>query len=580
MLRLSHLMWGMPLAFLLSKEIGVLSHTANKSRMTSPLFSQMLPEETGVLFRHENGAAGEKEMIETMGSGCALLDYDKDGRLDIYLVNGARLPSFSKQAPQYFNRLYRNEGNFRFSDVTSTAGVAGNGYGMGVTAADYDNDGFTDLYVTNFGSNQLLRNGGNATFVDVTAKAGVGAGGWSTSAAFFDYDRDGYLDLYVCRYLEYQLEKQRYCGQPELGWRSYCLPDLFPAASDRLFRNNGDGSFTDVSLEAGMARVKGKGLGVTVSDFDRDGWIDIFVANDRTRNFLFRNKGDRTFEEVGLQAGVALSTDGVARAGMGTDFGDFDQDGWPDVVVTNFETEGLALFRNQGSRFFRDESGERGLMEASFPYVGFGVRFMDYDNDGWLDLFVVNGHILDDIERYKPHMTYPQPKLLLRNDGQRFSPVRGASTSALAKLSVGRGAAFGDLDNDGAVDVVISNNNGSCELLRNEVGSPENSLLLKLVGTKSNRDGFGGRVELRFGKAVRVVEAKGAASYLSSNDPRLHVGLGAATRVDEVKVHWPSGKLQTLTALRAGFLYEISEDKGVVRSLKLAKRTGLILTGN
>jgi hypothetical protein len=526
-------------------------------------FSALEPAVTGIDFRHCNGGAGAKEMIESMGSGCALLDFDNDGLLDVYLVNGAALPSLRKEPSTYSNRLYRNLGNFRFVDVTSSAGVQGKGYGMGVTVGDYDNDGYPDLYLTNFGSNQLLRNRGNGTFEDVTERAGVAAGGWSTSATFFDYNRDGLLDLFVTRYVEYELGKGPYCGLPELGRRSYCLPDAFAPTSNILFRNNGDGTFSDVSREAGIASDKGKGLGVVAGDLDGDGWMDVFVANDRTRNFFFHNKGDGTFEEVGVEAGLAYSNDGVARAGMGVDIGDFDQDGRPDVVVGNFESEGVALFQNQGSLLFYDRGGERGLLEPSFPYVSFGLKFLDYDNDGKLDLLVANGHVLDDISYYRHGMTYAQPKLLFHNEGGRFSLASNAPADVFSRAAASRGLAIGDLDNDGNVDVIVNNNNGRPDVLRNVRGNGQNSILLKPVGSKSNRDGMGTLIELRCGGETRKLQAIGGGSYLSSHDPRLHIGMGSYREIDELKLRWPGGGLQRLTKLAAGNLYVVSEERGI-----------------
>ena len=541
-----------------------------------PTLSQQQPyftdvrDGSGVEFQHRNGAFGEKELMETFASGCAVFDYDNDGLLDIYLVNGATLPGLRKEGPEYFNRLYHNDGDFRFSDVTLAAGVQGQGYGMGAAAADYDNDGNVDLYVTNYGPNHLYRNRGDGTFEDVTAKAGVTGGGWSTSAAFLDYDRDGDLDLYVCRYVVYEIGKKPRCGDTHRGLLSYCLPDLFEPMPHLLYRNNGDGTFKDVSQESGVSAVKGRGLGVTVGDYDNDGWIDIFVTNDRCRNFLFHNQRDGTFEEVGLMAGVAYSMEGVARAGMGTDFGDYDQDGWLDIFVNNFETEGAALYRNLDGQFFVDVGGEVGLNEPSYPYVVFGGGFVDYDNDGHLDVFAVSGHTQDDIEEYKPHITYAEPKLLFRNVGGRFSLMRDSSEGDLSRLKVSRGAAFGDLDNDGDIDVVVNDTNGYPEVLRNEVGSQRSSLLLKLVGTQSNRDAVGTRLEVRCGKSVRLLEAKGAASYMAANDLRVHVGLGGMHLVDELTLHWPSGKSQIIRELPSGYLHLISEDTGLTKSQKLA----------
>jgi len=535
---------------------------------TTELFSDV-QESSGVDFRHRNGALGEKELIETFASGVAVFDYDNDGLLDIYLVNGASLPSLQKEGPDYFNRLYHNEGGLRFSDVTFKAGVQGQGYGMGAATGDYDNDGYVDLYVTNFGQNLLFHNRGDGTFEEVAEKAGVTGGGWSTSAAFFDYDRDGYLDLYVCRYVVYETGRKPRCGEIQRGLLSYCIPDVYEPMTHLLYRNNKDGTFKDVSREAGIGEVKGRGLGVTVGDYDQDRYPDLFVANDRCRNFLFHNKGDGTFEEVALPSGVALSTEGMARAGMGTDFGDYDQDGWLDILVNNFETEGAALFRNLDGHFFEDVGGAVGLNEPSYSYVVFGGRFVDYDNDGRLDVFVVSGHTQDDVDQYKPHVTYPEPKLLFRNLGGLFSVVRDSPHGPLSRLKVSRGAAFGDLDNDGDIDVVVNNTNDFPEVLRNDIGTRQNSLLLKLWGSKSNRDGFGTRLEVRCGRDLRVLEAKSAASYMSANDPRVHVGLGTFPQIDELVLHWPSGKTQSIRDLAGGFLHLISEEKGLVNSVKL-----------
>jgi hypothetical protein len=528
-------------------------------------------ENSGVDFGHRNGALGEKELIETFASGVAVFDYDNDGLLDVYLVNGASLPSLLKETPEYFNRLYDNEGGLRFSDVTFKAGVQGKGYGMGAATGDYDNDGHVDLYVTNFGPNLLFHNRGDGTFEEIADKAGVTGGGWSTSAAFLDYDRDGHLDLYVCRYVVYETGKKPRCGETHRGLLSYCIPDVYEPMTNILYRNNRDGTFKDVSREAGIERVKGRGLGVTVGDYDRDGWPDLFVANDRSRNFLFHNRGDGTFEEVALPLGVALSTEGMARAGMGTDFGDFDQDGWTDILVNNFETEGAALFRNLDGHFFEDVGGAAGVNEPSYPYVVFGGKLLDYDNDGTLDIFAVSGHTQDDIDKYKPHVTYPEPKLLFRNVGGRFSLIRNSPSGPLSRLKVSRGAAFGDLDNDGDIDVIVNNTNDHPEILRNDLGARKNSLLLKLVGTKSNRDGFGARLEVRCGENVRILEAKSAASYMSANDMRVHVGLGALRLINELALRWPSGKTQSIRNLAAGFLHVISEENGVVDSIKFGE---------
>jgi enediyne biosynthesis protein E4 len=524
-------------------------------------FVELEAGNTGIDFRYRNGASGMKEMIETMGSGCAIFDFDNDGRPDVFFVNGAAVPSLQKTDPTFSNRLYRNLGNFRFVDVTDKAGVQGKGYGMGVAVGDYDNDGFEDLYVTGVGSNQLLRNRGDGTFEDVTAKAGVAGGGWSMSAAFFDYDRDGLLDLIVTRYVQYTVGTGPYCGDTARGWRSYCLPDRFAPSTLLLYHNNGDGTFSDVTHQAGLDAVRVNGLGVRIVDLDEDGWPDILVASDRTRNLLLHNKQGH-FEEIGVPAGVAYSNDGVARAGMGVDTADVDHGGYPDIAITNFESEGLALFKNQGSLSFRDESGSRGVLEATFNWVGFGVKFLDYDNDGMPDLLLTNGHVLDDIDRYRHSMTWAQPIVLLHNSDGKFTPVPLLGPNEKPENRVGRGLAVGDLNNDGSIDAIVTTNNGRPIVLRNEARQPGHSILLKLIGTRSNRDGFGTRIEIHDAMGVRILEAGASGSYLSSSDPRVHIGLGKETRVPEVTLFWPSGTIQRLQNLESDYLYTIRETPG------------------
>lgn len=532
-------------------------------------FISVDPSGAGIEFRHFSGSTAVKELIEIMGSGVALLDYDGDGKLDIYFVNGASLPGLTKTDPTQYNRLYHNEGSFRFSDVTAKARVDGSGYGMGVACADYDNDSDTDIYVTQFGSNVLYRNNGNGTFTDVTAKAGVVTGGWSTSAAFIDVDRDGDLDLYVARYVDYHIGKGPYCGEREKGRASYCLPDLFPATHDVLYANNGDGTFRDVTATTGIGSVAGNSLGVSTGDIDSDGWPDIFVANDRTSNFLFHNKGDGTFEEVGVVSGIGYSADGLARAGMGVDIGDFDHDLQPDIVVSNFEGEGLALFKNLGELFFGDVAGEQRLHEATYPYVGFGVGWIDYDNDSWLDLLLVNGHVLDDIEEYKPHIHFAQPGLLFRNRFGRLSQVDSPPGDALASPRVSRGAAFGDLDNDGRLDVVVQHHNGPPEILRNVVQGENRSVLVTLRGTRSNYDAIGARVTATVGGKRQRFEVKSARSYLSHSDPRIHIGLGQTNKIENLVISWPSGREQTVSNLAAGQGYVIQESSRGFKSFPL-----------
>ncbi len=540
-------------------------------QMTSLALVELKEETTGIRFVHRTGAVGTKELMEPFGSGCGLFDYDNDGDLDVLFINGANIPSMQKTGPEFYNRFYRNEGGFRFTEMTEQAGLKGIGYGMGCAAGDYDNDGFVDLYLTTFDGNQLLRNDGHGRFTDVTSRAGVAGGKWSTSAAFFDFNKDGFLDLYVCRYLVWEVGKGPFCGSRNVGLKSYCLPDNFPPIKDLLFRNNGDGTFTDVSTQSGIDSVEGKGLGVVTGDIDLDGWSDIFVANDRHRNFLWRNKGDGTFEEIGSMAGVAYSPNGTRRAGMGTDIADFNEDGWPDVMVTNFSDEGIGIFRSYESAYFEDEAATLGVMIPSLPYVIFGARFCDLDNDGWLDLFAVTGHILDNINLYRSDRTYEGPKLLFHNTGSEFQIVRDR-TGALSRMCVGRGAAFGDIDNDGDVDIIVNNSNSGPSILRNDTNSSNRSLLLSLKGSKSNRDGVGTLVEVKTGTRKQKQEAKSSGSYCAANDPRIHVGLGANEQAEKVTLTWPSGKKQVFDRLKAGFVYEISEEEGLLRGVPLNLR--------
>ncbi len=428
-------------------------------RSATPLSSQNFANvatTAGLRFAHYNGASPEKYVLETMGSGAAFLDYNNDGWLDIYLVNGGGVPGHAPPAPVR-NALYRNKGDGTFVDVTTQAGVGGNGlYGMGVAAADYDNDGWADLFVTTFGRNILYRNRGDGTFADVTEKAGVAGGGWSTSAAFLDYDRDGRLDLFVARYVDYTFERNVICGDPARGIRAYCHPDIYDGVSSVLYHNNGDGTFTDVSKASGITSQIGKGLGVVAADLDADGWIDIYVANDSVRNFLFRNLGNGTFKEIGIASGVALDEGGRPQAGMGTAAGDYDGDGRLDIIVTNLDQEYNALYKNSGA-FFADTSFPTGFAPPSLPLVGWGTGFFDFDNDGDLDILVVTGHVIDNIEKFRAGQTYPQAKLLFENLGDRFREVATRHGAALTKPEVSRGAAFGDYDNDGDVDVLVLN---------------------------------------------------------------------------------------------------------------------------
>jgi enediyne biosynthesis protein E4 len=520
----------------------------------SPSVLVVMERPLGIDFRLEHSATPEKYLIETMPGGVALLDFDNDGRLDIFLVNGGRvggdpLDDFARSEPRYWNRLYRQEADGSFRDVTEAANLhrAGSGnYGMGVATGDFDNDGYTDIYVTNYGRNVLYRNRGDGTFEDVTAAAGVAGGGWSASAGFFDFDKDGHLDLFVTRYLDWDVHRNILCGTP---FHTYCRPERFGAVSNLLFRNEGNGRFRDVSAAAGIAAHKGRALGAAFHDLDGDGWLDIFVANDGMEQFLFRNLGNGRFEEVALKAGAAFSDDGKTFAGMGVAFEDYDNDGRPDVAVTNLALEKYAMYRNTGGGLLRYASLDTGLAAATVRSSGWGTAWRDFDNDGWKDLFVAQSHVLDNVERVNPKLKYKEPPLLLRNDRGRLVPVAAGFQEEFA----GRGAAFGDLNNDGWIDVVVTALGEGPRIFWNR-GSGNQWLGLKLEGTRSPRDGQGAMARV----GGQLMHATTAGSYLSASDPRVHFGLGAKTKTD-VEILWPSGKRQTLRGVSAGQYVEVKE---------------------
>lgn len=509
---------------------------------------------SGIRFRHEASPTPEKYLIESMGAGVALFDYDNDGRLDIFFVNGASLP----QGPKFSNRLYRNLGGNRFEDVTAKAGVEGHSYGMGAATGDFDNDGYTDLYVTNYGGNILYRNTGKGAFEDVTTKAGVAGGGWSVGAVFLDYDRDGRLDLFVSRYVKWGFEGNPHCGDRKPGYRSYCHPDLFQPVSHLLFRNAGGGRFTDVSKATGVEAVPGKGLGVAVNDFDSDGWPDIAVANDSFPQQFFRNDGGKRFEEIALAKGLAYDEDGRTFAGMGIDFADYDNDGRPDIFINALANQRYALFRNLPD-YFEYSSGPAGVGGITSQHSGWGARFIDYDNDGWKDLFVGQGHVMDNIELTQPNLRYLEPPLLMRNVKGRFQDVSRRSGPPFQTPLAARGVAFGDLDDDGFIDVVVNCNNRPAVLLRNQ-GGAGNWLMLKLEGSLSNRDAIGARVRVTgLSGLVQQAMVTTGGSYLSASDKRLHFGLGADAHANEVEITWPGGKRQKLGTVRAGQILSVRE---------------------
>ena len=484
-----------------------------------------------------------------MTGGVALLDYNGDGRLDLFFVNAGKLPgNFSRDNPDYWNRLFKQNPDGSFTDVTKAVGLAhaGNNYGMGVAVGDYDNDGHPDIYITNFGRNQLYHNNGDGTFTDVTETAGVAAGGWSVSAAFLDYDNDGKLDLFVSRYLEYDLSRNILCGTP---FHTYCRPDKYKGTTNILFHNEGNGRFRDVSQPSGIGSFTGNGMGVAVNDYDNDGFPDIFVSNDMMEQFLFHNRKNGTFEEAATAAGVAYSFEGRTFSGMGVAFADYDNDGLPDIAISNLAREKHALFHNDGAGQFSDSSLKSGLAELSARGSGWGLGFYDIDNDGWKDLFVSQSHVIDNVQRIDASIPYLQPPALYRNRGGRFEKADLGPLPAIA----GRGVAFGDLNNDGAIDAVITVLGGRPLIYQNRPNR-NHWLILKLTGVHCNRDGIGAKV--RAGKQWAYVSTSG--SYLSASDSRVHFGLGAATQTG-VEILWPSGKRQTLDHVAADRIITVKE---------------------
>ena len=532
--------------------------------MNKPLFVEVLSSLSSIHWRHVNGRSPDYYLPETTGAGCAFLDYDNDGWMDIYLVNSGKCDFFAPDPPLR-NALYHNNRDGTFSDVTERAGVGGGGYGMGVAVGDFDADGWPDLYVTQYGRSILYHNNGDGTFSDVTEKAGVAAPGWASSAAWFDYDNDGRLDLFVCRFVDFDKSKNKFCGDEKTGERFYCIPRVYSPSHSWLFHNNGDGTFTDVSTESGIADALGKAWGVVSTDVNNDGWMDLFVANDTVANFLFVNKGNGKFEEKGLEAGVAYSQSGRERSGMGVDSADFDQDGWQDLFVTNVDQEMYSIYRNNHDLTFDDKAGPMGLGRLTRLMSGWGVKFFDYDNDGNADLFIANGHPDDKIEAHSSHVSYKEPLLLFHNTGRSLENVSGVAGPAFSQGLAARGMAVGDFNNDGAVDVLIAVNNGAPLLLKN-VSAPANHWLgVRLMGKKSNPDAIGARIIWQSGDLKRSRLKVGGGSYLSSHDPREVLGIGARTKVDRLEIHWPqpSGRVETFTDLPINRYITIVEGLGL-----------------
>jgi len=536
----------------------------------SPTSSQVtfvdVARSAGITFQHDNAASPEKYLIETMGAGCGWIDYDQNGLLDLYLVNGAATRVYSPKQPLR-SALYRNNGNGSFTDVTAKTAVGAEGlFGTGVAVGDYDNDGFPDLLVLGYGRCILYHNNGDGTFTDVTAHAGVeNSGRWGSSAAWFDYDNDGRLDLVIANYVDWSPERNFYCGDRGPGMRSYCHPDDFHGQPPTLYHNNGDGTFTDVSKSSGIGLKGGNGLGVVTFDYDNDGWQDVFIANDHMPNFLFHNNRDGTFREVGYLAGVAVSADGVFEAGMGTDAADTHNNGRLDLVVTHLDMQLARLYQNMGDQTFDDATLRSKIGYATFHMSGFGTRFMDYDNDGMRDLFMANGHVLDNIQRYHADTQYAEPKLMFRNTGRGiFENVSDRLGTDFQLPRVSRGAAIADFDNDGDLDILINNNGQSPQLLRNDGGNANRWLEILLIGTKSNRDGVGARVKVSAGDLVLYEQRKGGMSYQSAQDPRLHFGLGQYSKVDAIEIIWPSGAVTKLANLKSDQIIAVKEGVGLV----------------
>lgn len=535
---------------------------------TSPIRFEENANKAGLHFVTRNCATPNKNQIETMVAGVALFDYDSDGYLDIYLVNGADIPSLEKTSPDYWNRLYRNNRDGTFSDVTEKAGVAGSGYGMGVAIGDYDNDGRPDIFVANVTGNQLFHNNGDGTFTDVTRKAEVTGGMhngrkmWSVGAGWFDYNNDGLLDLFVVNYCQWEVNHDPYCALKE-GLRAYCHPNKYLPLHNSLYRNNGDGTFTDVSVETGIAALDGKGMSVSFADYNGDGFPDAFVANDTTPNFLFHNLGGKKFQEVAVAAGVAYSPDGNALSGMGSDFRDVNNDGLPDIWHTAVEHEAFPLYLNEGGGQFMDATVASGLGQLTSRMTGWGNGIYDFDNDGWKDLFVARANVMDNIQQAIPAETYPERNSIFRNlRNGKFEEVGDQAGPDFLRAGAHRGVAFGDIDNDGRIDAVVTSLNEPVKLFRNISSTGHHWILLKLVGTRSNRMGLGAKVRIKTEDGMQQWnEVTTAVGYASSSDCRVHFGLGANNLIEEIEIHWPSRTRQILRKVAVDRIVTIEEPK-------------------
>jgi hypothetical protein len=526
-----------------------------------------ITQSSHVVFNAQASHTSKKYLIETMGSGVALFDYDNDGRLDIFLVNGAPLADPTplgtipqKTGPKYWNRLFHQKADGTFEDVTEKAGLQGTGYDMGVAVGDYDNDGYDDLYVTGYGGNHLYHNNGDGTFTDVTKESGTGGSGWSTSATWVDLDNDGLLDLVVLRYMKWDFN-DIWCGEHLEGHRAYCHPDTFQPISPLVYHNDGNGHFTEVAAKIGLDKPS-KGLGIAVADYDLDGKIDLAIANDSMLEYLYHNKGNGTFEEVGLPSQMAVDADGRTFAGMGIDFQDYNNDGFPDLVITDLANQKYALYKNNGDGSFSYDSYVSGIGSMTLLHSGWGIHFLDYDNDGRKDLLIVQGHDLDTIGLDYPQLHYKEPMLLANNTGKGFVDVSEESGNVFKEAWVGRGLAIGDIDNDGRLDAVVTTNGGPAYVIRNETKTSNHWLTLLLIGHRSNRDGIGAVIKLTTANGSQWDTVTTGGSYLSSSDKRAHFGLGSANLADSIEIRWPSGIVQTIKKVPADQILKIDEPDG------------------
>ena len=536
---------------------------AERAVPSTVAFEEIPASVSGINWTHVSGRSPMAHLPETVGGGCAFVDYDNDGWMDIYLVNSGPCDFFQPSAPLR-NALFHNNRDGTFTDVTLKAGVPGNAYGMGVAVGDYDGDGLPDLYVTQYPNSILYHNNGDGTFTDVTVKAGVAAPGWATSAVWFDYDNDGRLDLFVCRFVEYSKAKLKFCGDLITGERHYCIPSIYDAMPCWLFHNNGDGTFTDVSKESGIAQHRAKAWGVVAADLNNDGRMDLYVTNDTVPNFLFANRGKGKFEEIGILAGVGVSSFGKPRSGMGVDAADYDQDGWIDLFEANVDQEMYSLYHNDKDEAFSDVSNPNGIGVATRLMSGWGLKFIDYDNDGDLDLLLCNGHPDDTVEKRIEGVKFREPMLLFRNTGKGFENVSRQSGPAFAKPLAGRGLALGDFDNDGAVDLLVSQNNGPPLLLRNVAAKENHWLGVRLFGKKANIDAVGAKITYQSGDLIRHKFKVGGGSYLASHDPRMVLGFGKRSKIDWLEVEWPqpSGRKERFTDLPVDRYITIVEGEG------------------